>query len=303
MKTSEIIFIDTGSVSDFVRLAAQLNGKIKGNAILINNEQGSGYIKKVELENGLVLQVWHCRFSARTILYYYPAPVGSPAICSLAYNLNGGSIVFTGHTPTEQQQLVLAASNTFFGNNSSPALFELMEGKSIQFIYITISREWITRQFRNTEKKLTDTLEQYTNKKMQPLLTACSPPEHFMVSEIFQQMTAPSANALVVQSRVFLLLASFWEKLLSAKINASDEYSGYFKKITKAEIILNIYLRSSLPALRSIAAEVGLSESSLKRYFKLVYGKNVYEYYLAQKNGTRQATDCGKEYECQPGCR
>lgn len=35
--------------------------------------------------------------------------------------------------------------------------------------------------------------------------------------------------------------------------------------------------------MRGIAEQTGLSEAGLKRYFKLIYGSNIYEYYLKQK--------------------
>ena len=35
--------------------------------------------------------------------------------------------------------------------------------------------------------------------------------------------------------------------------------------------------------MRSIAEQTGLSDAGLKRYFKVIYGSNIYEYYLQQK--------------------
>jgi AraC-like DNA-binding protein len=42
-------------------------------------------------------------------------------------------------------------------------------------------------------------------------------------------------------------------------------------------------LQKSPPRMSIIAKTVALSESTLKRYFKLIFGKSVYEYYLSRK--------------------
>ncbi|MBI1342421.1 MAG: hypothetical protein GC171_05740 [Terrimonas sp.] len=49
------------------------------------------------------------------------------------------------------------------------------------------------------------------------------------------------------------------------------------------EKILMEHISHKLPKVSSIAKEVALSESSLKRYFKSLYGKGLYEYYLEKK--------------------
>ena len=38
-----------------------------------------------------------------------------------------------------------------------------------------------------------------------------------------------------------------------------------------------------MPALAAIAQQVALSESTLKRYFKIFFGTSVYDYYLQKK--------------------
>ena len=51
----------------------------------------------------------------------------------------------------------------------------------------------------------------------------------------------------------------------------------------EAEEILMAHLQTNLPTLDKIAQKVALSESTLKRHFKAIFGRNIYEYYLEQK--------------------
>lgn len=281
MKTSEIIFIDTASASDFIRLASQLNGELKNDtAIIIHNDQWKGYIKQGELETGLSFQVWNCRLSSPALLYYHPAPASTQVVYSLVYNLNPHTVSFAD--PRNKEQLLSPGINTCFTSNASPALFELMPRKNIQFVYISMTKDWLLRQFMHTDKKFAGMFEQKTAPGIQPLLTACSSQEYIIASEVFEQMTGNPSRSLFEQSRIFLLISAFFERLLVSE-EIAVAHGEYFKKIRQVEIILSHYLDSSLPLLRDIAEEVHMSESTLKRYFKMVYGKNLYEYYLQQK--------------------
>jgi AraC-like DNA-binding protein len=49
------------------------------------------------------------------------------------------------------------------------------------------------------------------------------------------------------------------------------------------EKILDNHLDKSLPSIGDIARQIALSESKLKRHFKLLYGASIYEYYLRKK--------------------
>ena len=51
----------------------------------------------------------------------------------------------------------------------------------------------------------------------------------------------------------------------------------------EVEKILITHLQKTLPSIEIIAREVVLSESTLKRHFKLMFGKSIYEYYLGMK--------------------
>ena len=62
----------------------------------------------------------------------------------------------------------------------------------------------------------------------------------------------------------------------------------------EAEAILQAHLQKNLPRLQNIAQQVALSESTLKRYFKAIFGKSVYEYYLEKKMDFAKTLMMGK---------
>lgn len=280
MKNKEIIFVETGLASDLARLATHIEGHLKKDTISVNTNEWKGCIKQIELESGLYLQYWNCYLSVPTTLYYYPAPPNSSVICSLIYNLNPGSVIF--ENPSSSDIALVRWANTIFLNNSSRALFGLVPRKNLQLIYLSMTKEWIMRQFRHTDKRFIQSIQECTTKRIEPFPVNCSATEYTMVNEIYERFPGGIVNTLFVQSRVYLLISSFFEKFLTSK-QATAGHFGYFKKIRQAEMILSMHLQSPLPSLRSIAENTGLSESQLKRYFKIMYGNNIYEYYLQQK--------------------
>lgn len=54
-------------------------------------------------------------------------------------------------------------------------------------------------------------------------------------------------------------------------------------KIIQAEKYLRKYLGSEFPGIEHIADKVGITQTSLKNGFKLIYGRSVYKYYQAEK--------------------
>jgi AraC-like DNA-binding protein len=61
------------------------------------------------------------------------------------------------------------------------------------------------------------------------------------------------------------------------------EKNLYHDKMVEVEAILRSHLHMSLPSIETISKQLAISESTLKRHFKLVYGKSIYEYYLGLK--------------------
>jgi AraC-like DNA-binding protein len=53
--------------------------------------------------------------------------------------------------------------------------------------------------------------------------------------------------------------------------------------MTRVEKILTSHLSTDLPSIPQIAREVAMSESTLKRCFRLMYGTSMYDYYLQKK--------------------
>ena len=187
MKLREIVIIETGAASDFLRLAVHVQGKLSRNRIIMNNDIWKGSIIKAELDNGLSMYCWNCRLSERVALYHTMIP-GNHIRCSLAYNLAPRTIIARGSSPD-------AWANTFFSNHSSGTVFDLIPRKKIQFIYFSITKDWLIRQFGNNEN-LNELLQKYMSEGGDAYLFASSVQEYDAASELFEKIQTVAGSSL-----------------------------------------------------------------------------------------------------------
>src|SRR6185503_16309877 len=80
------------------------------------------------------------------------------------------------------------------------------------------------------------------------------------------------------------LVYDFFNRISSQiQRNPPESKIVHYDKMLATEKILLDHLQKSLPSIESIAKQVALSESTLKRHFKLMFGQSIYEYYLQMK--------------------
>jgi AraC-like DNA-binding protein len=105
-----------------------------------------------------------------------------------------------------------------------------------------------------------------------------------LLSEIEFELHKPLFNMLTVRSRTLMLLANIINRLPGKDTpSLPAREAPYLQTIRQVEQRLVGSLEDMLPSQKQLAKEFALSESTLKRHFKAIYGKTMYEYYLEKK--------------------
>jgi len=108
--------------------------------------------------------------------------------------------------------------------------------------------------------------------------------EYLLANEIADHLQNVHINQLLIHSRILLLILQFFNKWFThSQHDKNKKIREHFDKLKLAEKIVSNHLSGKLPSLNEIAEMVRMNETALKRYFKLLYGKNIYEYYLQKK--------------------
>ena len=110
------------------------------------------------------------------------------------------------------------------------------------------------------------------------------PSYYAFVNELAKEMNRDAFPVIHIKTKSLVLLNDFLNKIVYrevAHINANQ--SLYHNEITKVEHKLRDYFDKPMPNISKLAVEFNMSESTLKRHFKIVYGKSIYNYYLEKK--------------------
>jgi AraC-like DNA-binding protein len=282
MKSYSIRVNSIDREDEFKTLALDTGGELdEGHKMIrFSNEMGRGKIRTWHLDAGLYMRVWDL---------YLLKPVEFIKEALPVHVTNNGFSLLCIQTPEsivlkridQHQQFNTVRERRFTLVPDSVTMgFQLNPALPVQLIDFSISEYWlkpqpghlsIARYFNDgvKEKGMPVLIEPFPLKTSQ------------LIGKLMDNMDEPRVAAASAGSELmkdFLTMISREEEE-----RANIHISLYYEKIKEAEAILLSYLQKAAPRMSMIAKAVALSESTLKRYFKLIYGKSVYDYYLNRK--------------------
>lgn len=87
-----------------------------------------------------------------------------------------------------------------------------------------------------------------------------------------------------IKANCLKLIDLFFESVEKRRMaNLKQHQTNYFFQMVEVEKRITACLNEDLPVIKTLSKEFLMSESTLKKHFRLVYGKNIYEYYLDKK--------------------
>jgi AraC-like DNA-binding protein len=275
----------------FKELALETGGVLEeGNRLIrFSGEMGRGQIKKWHLDAGLYMRVWDLYLSKPVELIKEALPV---------YIANNGFSLLCVHTPesvelksiNQHQQFNKVSEQRFaLVPDSVNAGLHLNPQVPVQLIEFTISAYWLKQQpgFVQVVHYFNDDVmdDNVMGDNGMPVLTEICPAKTSQLAgKLIDCISDRKADTHHVLPVALAILKDF---MTIVSREETDKTSGnidlYYEKVKGAEVILLSYIHKAPPRIGTIAKMVALSESTLKRYFKLIYGKSIYEYYLNKK--------------------
>lgn len=269
----------------FKELAMETGGVLEeGNTLIrFSNEMGRGQIKKYHLDAGLYMRVWNLSLSKPVELLKEALPV---------YIADNGFTLFCIHTPelidlkniNHHQQFKVRERRFALVPDSVNIDLQLNAHLPVQLIEFTMSAYWLKQQpgYVHIAQYFNDGI--VDDNGMPVLIETCQAKSSVLAARLIDYIEDKKAGPAVMLPMAESLIKDF---LTAVSKEETDKTSGhidlYYDKIKEAEAILMAHLQKSPPRMSIIAKTVALSESTLKRYFKHIYGKSIYEYYLNRK--------------------
>jgi AraC-like DNA-binding protein len=268
----------------FNKFATDLDGLVENkDTIILSGKTGSGHVRKIFLEPGLSMRVWNVVFHQATdICKEATETEEQQASYNVIYILTPDSL-FLKKVGQHQQFNRPRVKSTLLASDSISIDLQVDANCPVHLIDFIITAEWLRQHLGS---KATPAEESNARPYTLPsiLIDPCSSAINSAAAKLFDLSILAVPDATQLQSLSSVLVNDFVRKSLYGEVrNTRSNKEFYHKKIMEAEAILQAHLQKNLPRLDNIAQQVALSESTLKRYFKVIFGKSVYEYYLEKK--------------------
>jgi len=278
------ILRDDNLESAFIALSKQLSAPIINNTVYIPSPRGSGLIKSISLEEGLHMRYSRLRYHEDIELIRLAKQADGEIIFGLSFLLTPGSLQMT--KPFTKSVLPAGyPHNVFLTSNNTRLSTRIREGLLSHTIELLFSREWLYTHLAGMEEKIEAVMEVLEGEELESIITETTQPvDDHLLSEMEFELNKPFINLLTLRSRALTLLANIINRLPGrnrSPVPAREAY--YVQTIRLVEQRLVQSLQDMLPSQKQLAREFALSESTLKRHFKAIYGKTMYEYYLEKK--------------------
>ncbi|MFT3825610.1 MAG: AraC family transcriptional regulator [Chitinophagaceae bacterium] len=247
------------------------------------NTKGAGIIKKVNLYAGVQAAAFNFNLEKDYVLYKDSCKGETVRTFSFTYILTPEALVL--QNINEHAQVPLhGVTPLLFSADDVQLKFKLHSKRLVKVLTITTPAAWLLRQAENTGSTSEETMKTLTQANMPLVLQeSCAGSELTEASMVHAALVNGSFDQPTMMNHVLNLINTFWKKIHNHKRHVVENRIMHAEKLIEAESILMEHLTRDLPRLSIIAQRVALSESTLKRYFKVMFGRSVYDYYLEKK--------------------
>jgi AraC-like DNA-binding protein len=261
-------------------LAERLHVPLVHNCLRLPSHIGTGYLKALELPNGLwtifqnlVLNVdFHLERPAQDDEVYYTVRFEEIDVSSkFITTIDGDSLETTSDN----------VGYVFLTCSIHELEFIIPKGTGLRVINIRVTREWLARYLHmDTYDGI---LQEYLSLKtaalhMEPLDAVYKQ----AMNDIWEVDDEHPAFLTIVNNRVMSMMERFFTNLYESRmqlryhVRASNDD---IQRIREIEAIITRDITEPCPTIEVLSKKASMSPSKLKQLFKQVYGKPLYQYY------------------------
>jgi AraC-like DNA-binding protein len=252
-------------------------------ANLLDLNMGMGNIRVIQIEPGLQLRIWDCIFTNGIgILRQAHNETPQRRSFTLMYFMTPDSFVLEEcqHSPA----VINEVWNTVLMSSDAKFRVQLLPAKPLRCVSINFSAGWLQKNVL-PDIKLHPVLMQSLTYDADPFVQfeSLSMVERRVNDGLFEHINQKEFGKFFWRSRVLNLLTAFFLRISDRRSMQDDGTVSHEEKIASVQkqLVDNIY--KGLPDIGTMAKQAAVSESMLKRYFRKVYGENIYSYYQEKR--------------------
>jgi AraC-like DNA-binding protein len=265
----------------FAKLAQMFHTMPDDNIINIPPHLGQGFLKLIQLNNGLDAIVYDFTLKENFVLSRTSNDKEYYTLVLDEVNTSGGlSITIDSEKIPENTLRPIAFYLTSFMFDVETILYKNVNIKGTR---IMLTEEWMKKYLQLDEKE--SVLEKYISMKAAGInYKPVSDEVRSLLHEVVQAQ--PDTPLLFYINKLLRIIERFFEWLYDEMKVIADKSGISRHDIEMAQKIENILTNDITklpPTIKELAKEVAMSESKLKKVFKSVYGLPPYEYYQKQR--------------------
>jgi AraC-like DNA-binding protein len=264
-------------------MAALLYSNYTDGKIFLPKEIGSGFLRNLQVEEGLSIRNLDFTLAIDFEFVRLEKNKEDENIFQLYYFLNNTDFHFT--LGDDKEPLRSAAfSNAVFLSNDMSVNGRFGKNDSVKVIVLSFSLSWLQKNGVESYKWFKPFLSSTESSQGILILENLNMTDYNTASELNKLITPDSEYVFSVKADAFQLIKRFYDAIENRKdMEIHKSRSDYFFHMVKVEHRISEYLTANLPMIKDLSKEFNMSDSNLKRHFRIVYGKNIYEYYLEKK--------------------
>lgn len=251
------------------------------NVMYFDEKTGKGHLLITELEKDFFIRTWDYTLKADTKFRIKAVDHNYPPLFMINYLLMPESyLISPGNEWQEKIKRVSKLNNIILSSNHSEFSFIVKKGQRAKALDICFSFEWLLKQFPDGKNEEVRTAFSKKENHKPVFFETFSINDYNVVNEIMVKVFNDDWDIIFLKLKVLTLINELLNTVLSQNKKTVVPYAPVMIEVEKK---LNLVLHEKLPNLKAIAKEFSMSESTLKRQFRQVYGKAIYEYYLFKK--------------------
>ncbi|MEO5783673.1 MAG: hypothetical protein ABIQ07_10400 [Ginsengibacter sp.] len=271
----------TQSFNQWVNTFAKKTGS---NVYSIYPQFGTGTFQIFNIERGFQVRLWECKLNDSVELHRQSQNSKSIRSFTIIFYLTPEFLL---HKKSENNyQPINKIWNTVLLSNDAILDMQVLADEQIKICSINLSVEWLTQ---NLSKEFFNNLFEIIISGDKPIciFESSSNVEQKKIGELYNKISQKLLGNFFIHSCALYIINDFFTKL-NLRNASSIINKNYNPVIFEIEKKLTNIKDAKLPSLKVLSEEFSMSESTLKRNFKKMYGKNISEYIKEKKGNSNE---------------
>lgn len=266
-------------------VSKKLDCAFTNNIIEIPPAKGKGFVKSFYVEEGFCIGYYH--FCLNEDIHYRwisQEEVTDKQIFKLIFRLKNSEYTQPGDDGSCTRNFGTQNSTILYSTDFERTAF-IPNNHWYNAIGFIFTLDWLHENFEEASDSILGIIELLKRKNKPTFISETMEQDHYdIVRELSMEMTKKEFAPIRVKAKSLILVDAFLERIVGRnKADMNSNHTVYEAEMQKVECRLSSFFNKPFPNLNQLAKEFNMSPATLKRHFKIVYGKSIHQYYLEKK--------------------